>query len=101
MEVLLVLEKGYKYSLFQGSLIKKREKEKEIPWIKSKGKRGASLFQLLTHSSSGRAKRKAGSVKKKRKGALSLLSPSMINGPFPNCLKRGGDGGGGVGVDLN
>ena len=65
MEVLLVLEKGYKYSLFQGSLIKKREKEKEIPWIKSKGKRGASLFQLLTHSSSGRAKRKAGSVNKK------------------------------------
>lgn len=100
MEVLLVLEKGYKYSLFQGSLIKKREKEKEIPWIKSKGKRGASLFQLLTHSSSGRAKRKAGSVKKKkRKGALSLLSPSMINGPFPNCLKRGGGwvgGGGGI-----
>ena len=93
MEVLLVLEKGYKYSLFQGSLIKKREKEKEIPWIKSKGKRGASLFQLLTHSSSGRAKRKAGSVKKKkRKGALSLISPSMINGPFPNCLKRGGGG---------
>ena len=75
---------------------KKREKEKEIPWIKSKGKRGASLFQLLTHSSSGRAKRKAGSVKKKkRKGALSLLSPSMINGPFPNCLKRGGGWGGG------
>ena len=101
MEVLLVLEKGYKYSLFQGSLIKKREKEKEIPWIKSKGKRGASLFQLLTHSSSGRAKRKAGSVKKKkRKGALSLLSPSMINGPFPNCLKRGGGWVGGGG-DLN
>ena len=71
--------------------------------MKSKGKRGASLFQLLTHSSSGRAKRKAGSVKKKkkRKGALSLLSPSMINGQFPNCLKRGGGvcvgwGGGGV-----
>ena len=93
MEVLLVLEKGYKCSLFQGSLIKKREKEKEIPWIKSKGKRGASLFQLLTHSGSGRAKRKAGSVKKKkRKGALSLISPSMINRPFPNCLKRGGGG---------
>lgn len=61
MEVLLVLEKGYKYALFQGSLIKKSERErekKEIPWIKSKGERGASLFQLLTHSSSGLDERK-------------------------------------------
>lgn len=74
MEVLLVLEKGYKYALFQGSLIKKsereREKKKEIPWIKSKGKRGASLFQLLTHSSSGldERKEKRDRLKKKEKG---------------------------------